>query len=40
MKLKVLGSNSQGNCYLLEDDHECLIIEAGVPIREVKKALD
>ncbi|MFV0519750.1 MAG: MBL fold metallo-hydrolase [Lachnospirales bacterium] len=40
MKLKVLGSSSKGNCYLLENDNECLIIEAGIHINEVKKALD
>ncbi|MDO5540575.1 MAG: MBL fold metallo-hydrolase [Eubacteriales bacterium] len=40
MKLKCLGSGSSGNCYLLENDTECLVIEAGVPFKEVKKALD
>lgn len=40
MKLKVLGSGSSGNCYILENDTEALIIEAGVPFMEVKKALD
>lgn len=40
MKLKVLGSSSVGNCYLLENDTECLVVEAGVPIMETKKALD
>lgn len=40
MKLKVLGSGSSGNCYILENDSEALIIEAGLPFREVKKALD
>jgi phosphoribosyl 1,2-cyclic phosphodiesterase len=40
MKLKVLGSSSKGNCYLLENDTECLIIEAGIGITEVKKALN
>lgn len=40
MKLKVLGSGSSGNCYILESDAEALIIEAGVPFKEVKKALD
>lgn len=39
MKLKVLGSGSKGNCYILESDTEALIIEAGVPFREVKVAL-
>lgn len=40
MKLKVLGSSSSGNCYILENDTEALIIEAGLPFKEVKKALD
>lgn len=40
MKLKVLGSGSSGNCYILENDNEALIIEAGLPFMEVKKALD
>jgi phosphoribosyl 1,2-cyclic phosphodiesterase len=40
MKLTVLNSNSQGNCYILQNDQEALIIEAGVAITQVKKALD
>ena len=40
MKLRVLGSSSSGNCYLLENETECLIIEAGISFLEVKKALD
>ena len=40
MKLKTLGSGSSGNCYMLENDKEALIIEAGLPFMEVKKALD
>lgn len=41
MKLKVLGSSSSGNCYLLTADNgETLIIEAGVRFDKVKKALD
>ena len=40
MKLKVLGSGSSGNCYILENDEEALIIEAGLPFMEVKKALN
>ncbi len=39
MKLKVLNSGSSGNCYILESDTEALIIEAGVPFKEVKVAL-
>lgn len=40
MELKVLGSGSSGNCYILENDTEALIIEVGLPFKEVKKALD
>lgn len=39
MVLKVLGSGSSGNCYILESDTEALIIEAGIPFKEVKVAL-
>ena len=40
MRLKVLGSGSSGNCYMLENENEALIIEAGLPFMEVKKELD
>ena len=40
MKLTCLGSGSAGNCYLLHNETECLVIEAGVSFKEVKKALD
>ena len=40
MELKVLNSNSQGNCYLLVGRDEVLIIEAGIKFSEVKKALN
>ncbi|WP_313152096.1 MBL fold metallo-hydrolase [Lacrimispora sp.] len=39
MKLTCLGSGSAGNCYLLHNETECIVIEAGVPFKEVKKAL-
>lgn len=39
MRLKVLGSGSSGNCYILENENEALIIEAGLPFMEVKKAV-
>lgn len=39
MNLKVLGSSSKGNCYILTNENEALIIEAGIPLLEVKKAL-
>lgn len=40
MKLKILGSGSSGNCYILENDTTALIIECGVPMKEIKQALD
>ena len=36
----VLGSGSSGNCYILDNGKEALVIEAGLPIGEVKQALD
>ena len=40
MKLKILGSSSRGNCYILETETEALIIEAGVNTQKVKQALN
>ena len=41
MRLKCLGSSSAGNCYLLTSDSgETLILDCGIPIKEVKKGLD
>lgn len=40
MKLIVLGSSSKGNCYLFKGKQETLILECGLPLIEVKKALD
>lgn len=38
--LKVLGSNSRGNCYLLSTSKETLIIECGVKYKEILAGLD
>lgn len=40
MKLKVLGSGSSGNCYLLYTENETLILDCGLPIMEIKKGLN
>lgn len=40
MKLTVLGSSSHGNSYLLEASDGILILECGLPLMEVKKAID
>lgn len=40
MQLKVLGSSSAGNGYLLRNDSEILVIEAGFSYRDTLKAAD
>lgn len=40
MRLKVIGTGSKGNAYLLENEQEALLIECGVGIMEIKKAID
>lgn len=40
MILKVLGSGSSGNCYILHNEEEALIIDAGVHFNQVKEYLD
>ncbi|KOA94259.1 MBL fold metallo-hydrolase [Clostridium botulinum] len=40
MKLKVLGSGSSGNCYLLQNEKESLIIECGLPYKTILKGLN
>lgn len=40
MKLKVLSSGSQGNFYLLETNTETLILDCGIPIKDIKIGLD
>lgn len=39
MKFKTIVSGSKGNCYLLETEDGSLLIEAGIPIKQIKKAL-
>lgn len=40
MKLKVVGSSSKGNTYLLDNGREALVIEAGCKMSEVKQYID
>jgi phosphoribosyl 1,2-cyclic phosphodiesterase len=40
MKLKVISTGSVGNAYLLETENEALLIECGVNINDIKKALN
>ncbi|WP_407310985.1 MBL fold metallo-hydrolase [Desulfosporosinus sp. SB140] len=39
MKLKVIGSSSKGNSYILEAQTGSLLLDAGVPFKEIQKAL-
>lgn len=40
MTLTVVGSGSSGNCYILQNDNEALIVECGCKMADVKKALN
>lgn len=40
MKLKCLGSSSKGNSYILQGEKETLLLEAGIPYRDILKGLD
>lgn len=40
MELTVVGSSSKGNGYVIQNDEEAIIIEAGIGLSEIKKALD
>lgn len=39
MELKILGSSSKGNGYLLDNGREALMIECGIAFKEVQKAV-
>lgn len=40
MKLTILGSSSAGNCYIIQNQSEALILEAGVRFSDVQFAID
>jgi len=40
MKLTIVGSGSKGNAYIVHNEHEALLIEAGCSFEKVKKALE
>lgn len=40
MKLKIISSGSSGNAYILESANEALLIECGVRLQQIKKALN
>lgn len=40
MELKILGSNSASNCYVFDNGKEALVVECGMPFKEVKKTVN
>lgn len=40
MRLTIINSNSLGNAYILENEHEALLIECGVQFDKIKQALN
>lgn len=40
MQLKILGSSSSGNAYILSGKHQSLVIEAGVGFADIQRGLD
>jgi len=40
MQLKIIGTGSQGNCYILENEKDALIIELGLNFSKIKEALN
>lgn len=38
--IKVLGSSSKGNCYILEGEKETLLLECGLPFKEMLRGLE
>ena len=37
MDIKILASGSSGNCYLISDGQTNLLLDAGIPIKEIQK---
>jgi phosphoribosyl 1,2-cyclic phosphodiesterase len=40
MFLRVIGSSSKGNAYILESETGSLLIECGIPFKKIQRALD
>lgn len=40
MKVTVVGTGSKGNCYILEENGRALLIECGVPFKDIQAALN
>lgn len=40
MELSIIGSSSKGNGYILQNEKDALVIEAGVSLQKVKVMID
>jgi phosphoribosyl 1,2-cyclic phosphodiesterase len=40
MKIKVLGSSSAGNCYIIGNDTDAILLECGLPFKEIQRGAD
>lgn len=40
IQLNILGSSSSGNCYILQNEHEAIIIECGCEVAQIKRAVN
>lgn len=40
MHLRVIGSSSRGNSYVLKSNTGSLLIDCGVPFKQIQKAVD
>ncbi len=37
MKIEILSSGSSGNCYIISDGSQSLLLDAGLPIKEIRR---
>ena len=40
MEVKVLGSSSKGNCYVISDGKTRLLLDCGLPVRQILQGID
>jgi phosphoribosyl 1,2-cyclic phosphodiesterase len=40
VRIKIIGSSSHGNCYVLESETGSLLIECGIQYKKIQQALN